>query len=393
MSLKIEFVERATRAGSKIAPLCREYGISRETGYKWLQRFQNEGYEGLEDKSRRPLASPLGLAEEKVVAVLEAREAHPRWGAKKLVVLLQRKYGEGTPSRATIERILKRVGLVRSRRKKSPLSIIERAPEAVAEAPNDIWTVDFKGWWKTQDGARCEPLTVRDAFSRFVLSASAMPSPSMNLVRKEFERLFRKNGIPAAIQCDNGMPFISVQARAGLTQLSGWWVSLGIRIVRSRPACPQDNGAHERMHRDMRADVQAFPSATRDDEQRMLSKWRMQFNHQRPHEALGGKVPADLYRPGNRKSLVPVRHEYPLGWTVRRVFGAGVICVNAERLRVGQALVGYYVALEPLEGTRARLWFNSLDLGELTLALATSELDRGCDAFLGKKHRHKKKAA
>ena len=119
----------------------------------------------------------------------------------------------------------------------------------------------------------------------------------------------------------------------------------------------------------------------------------MQFNHQRPHEALGGKVPADLYRSGNRKSLVPVRHEYPFGWMVRRVFGAGLICVNTERLRVGRALVGHYVALEPLEGSRTRLWFRTLDLGELTLSLATTELDRACDAFLDKKHRRKKKAA
>lgn len=392
MALKIEFVERASRRGVKMAPLCREYGISRETGYKWLRRYRDLGYEGLEEESRRPGSSPLALAEQLVVAVLEAREAHPRWGAKKLRNLLQRKYGDSTPGRATIERVLSRVGLVRRRRKVRPANVVERAPEAVAKGPNDVWTVDFKGWWRTLDGSRCEPLTVRDAFSRYVLCAKAMPNTSMAGVRQEFERLFRRYGIPRAIQCDNGTPFISVTSRGGLTQLSAWWVSLGIQLVRSRPACPQDNGAHERMHRDIRADVQAFPSSHRQAEQRAIDRWRQEFNHVRPHEALGGKVPSDLYRAGPRRSLALVRYDYPVGWLVRRVFGKGLVCLHNEQRVVGRALVGYRIGLEPLEAGLHRVWFGELDLGDLQPSLTTTQIDHGCEHFLAKKRVSRKVA-
>jgi transposase InsO family protein len=385
MALKMEFVERASKRGVKMAPLCREYGISRETGYKWLRRYRELGYEGLEEESRRPGSSPLALAEQLVVAVLEAREAHPRWGAKKLRLLLQRKYGDSTPSRATIDRVLARVGLVRRRRKVRPPSVVERAPELIAQAPNDAWTVDFKGWWRTLDGSRFEPLTVRDAFSRYVLCAKAMANTSMAGARHEFEKLFRKYGIPRAIQCDNGPPFVSVTSRGGLTQLSAWWVALGIQLVRSRPACPQDNGAHERMHREIRADVQAFPSSHRQAEQRAIDRWRQEFNHVRPHEALGGKVPGDLYRVGCRRSLALVRHSYPQSWLVRRVFGNGMLCLHNEQRMVGRALVGYRIALEPLEGGRHRVWFGDLDLGELPPSLTTAQMDRACEHFFAKR--------
>jgi putative transposase len=248
----------------------------------------------------------------------------------------------------------------------------------------------LQGWWKTVDGSRCEPLTVRDAFSRFVLCIKAMPNTSMDPVREQFTRLFRKYGIPSAIQCDNGLPFISVLARGGLTRLSGWWVALGIQIVRSRPACPQDNGGHERMHRDIRADVQAFPAAHRDAEQRVLDRWKQEFNHVRPHEALGGKVPADFYQPNANRSLTPIRHEYPLGWSVRKVFGRGVICINCEQRGIARALVGYSVGLQPLDGTRYRLWFGELDLGELETSPSTAAVNKGCEKFL---ERRKTKAS
>jgi len=162
-----------------------------------------------------------------------------------------------------------------------PISVVERAPTVLAQAPNDVWTVDFKGWWRTLNGERCEPLTVRDAFSRYVLATVAC-STKLRDVRPIFERLFARHGVPKAIQCDNGVPFVSVRSRAGLSTLSAWWVSLGIRLVRSRPGCPQDNGGHERMHADVRADVQRHPAATREQQQRQLDRWRQEFNHVRP---------------------------------------------------------------------------------------------------------------
>src|SRR5437588_91151 len=158
MSLKMEFVEKARQPGVRIAPLCKQYGISRETGYKWLNRFKRDGYEGLEEKSRRPKSSPLTTAEELVHSVLQAREAHPRWGAKKLFLVLERRYSGQTPSHSTIARILRRFGQVRRRRAVRQLSVIERVPQVHAKAANDVWTVDFKGWWRVRDGKRCEPL-------------------------------------------------------------------------------------------------------------------------------------------------------------------------------------------------------------------------------------------
>ena len=394
MSLKIEFVERAVKRGANMSALCRQYGISRETGHKWRARFRKRGYDGLEEESRRPKQSPLGTAEEVVMSVLQAREAHPRWGAKKLVIILARKYGDEAPSRATIERILKRFGMVRKRRRAPALNVIGRAPEVVATAPNDVWTVDFKGWWRTVNGSRCEPLTVRDAHSRFVLAITIPERASMEFVRGEFERLFRKYGIPAAIQSDNGVPFVTVLARAGLSRLSAWWVSLGIRIVRSRPACPQDNGAHERMHRDIAADVERTPELTRQREQRALDRWRQEFNHVRPHEALGGKVPADVYAPGTNRSLRPLRYAYPPTWLVRKAAGVhGTIHVDNVRYCLGRALAGHLVALEPREGTRVRLWFHQIDLGELVLAHSTTEVDRACIRFLERPLGRTKKVA
>src|SRR4051812_30095874 len=235
MSLKLEFVDRAKAPGVEMATLCREYGISRQTGYKWLRRYEQLGADGLEEASRRPNASPLAMPEDIVMGILEIRDKYPRRGPKKLRTQLERKLGAATPSVATIARVLRRFGKVRQRSKFRRLSIVERAPTLRAEACNDIWTVDFKGWWRSQDGDRCEPLTIRDAYSRFVLAVEVFGGTSLQPVLQVFSKLFRRYGVPLHIQCDNGTPFISVQARGGLTRLSAWWVSLGITVVRSRP--------------------------------------------------------------------------------------------------------------------------------------------------------------
>jgi len=388
MSLKVDFVERASQEGARVAPLCREFGISRETGHKWLRRFRERGYEGLEDESRRPRSTPLAAAEELVLAVLKTREAYPRFGPKKIVLVLRRTYGDSTPSRATVARILQRLGKVRERRSRRVVSIVDKAPAVSATAPNDVWTVDFKGWWRTRDGSRCEPLTVRDAFSRYVLLTKVLPGTGLEAVRKEFERLFRKYGIPRAIQMDNGGPFICTRARGGLTRLSAWWVSLGIRIVRSRQGCPQDNGAHERMHRDVAEDVEASGSETLTCEQRALDRWRQQFNYVRPHEAIGGKVPADLYRPSERRSLAPRRHPYPGNWLVRTAYGShGRISVHGQEYDLGSALSGHRVGLEPLEGRLHRAWLAEVDLGTLDITPPSRALDSACEIFLRAPHR------
>ena len=214
MSRKMEFVQRAGEPGAKLAPICAQFGISRQTGYKWLRRFREQGFAGLEEESRRPKSSPLSLAEDVVASILDARDAHPSWGPKKLQQLLRRRFGPSTPSRSTVARVLQRFGRIRKRRARGLTSVVEKAPSVTAAVPNDVWTVDFKGWWHSHDGVRCEPLTVRDACTRYLL-AVRLTRTSVEQVRPIFEALFRKQGLPAAIQCDNGTPFINVQSRAG----------------------------------------------------------------------------------------------------------------------------------------------------------------------------------
>jgi putative transposase len=361
MSLKIELVERHL-AGEALAALCREAGVSRTTGHKWVRRFKEQGHAGLEEESRRPRSTPLAAAEELVMATLEAREAHPRWGPKKLYVLLRRRFGEQTPSVRTIARILKRANMVRERRRRAPTSVVEQAPTLAAAGPNDVWTADFKGWWRVLDGTKCEPLTVRDSASRYVLALAAS-STACAPTRKLFEQLFRRHGVPKAIQCDNGTPFISVQSRAGLSALSAWWVSLGIRVVRSRPGCPQDNGAHERMHRDVCAEVQAEPAETLPEQQRLLDRWRQEFNHVRPHAALDNKTPAEVYKVTQRRKFEATKYSYPKRFYVRHVQGTGLITIRGDACRIGHAFANLEVGVEMVDAMHVRVWLRDVDLG------------------------------
>jgi putative transposase len=384
MSLKLEFVDRALAPGAEMAALCREYGISRQTGYKWLKRYEQLGADGLEESTRRPNASPLATAEDIVMAILEIRDRYPRRGPKKLRTLLERKLGSTPPSVATIARVLRRFGKVRQRSRFRRLSIVERAPTLRAEACNDIWTVDFKGWWRSQDGDRCEPLTIRDAYSRFVLAVEVFGSTSLQPVRQVFTGLFRRYGVPRHIQCDNGTPFINVQARGGLTRLSAWWVSLGITVVRSRPGCPQDNGGHERMHRDMSADLQTAPSPSRASQQRACDRWRQEFNHVRPHEALANRTPAEVYTRSERRPHVS-KYMYPPAWIVRTTTHTGALNVEGCQLNAGRALARQRVALEPLGGLRYRMWFCQVDMGCVELGVPTIVIDEASRRYLSRR--------
>jgi transposase InsO family protein len=282
-------------------------------------------------------------------------------------VVLRRRFREQTPSERTIARILRRAQLVRAKRKRRPRNIVERAPEVEAHAPNDVWTVAFKGWWLSADGRRCEPLTVRDAFSRFLFTVVLCASTTQD-VRRIFEQLFRKYGIPRAIQCDNGGPFISVRPPGGLSRLSAWWVSLGIRIVRSRLACPQDNGGHERMHRDISQEVQVLPANTKALQQRVLDRWRQEFNHVRPHEALDGKTPAEVYTSATKAPTPRPEVSYPPGSTLVKVYRNGTFRYATESYAFSVSLSGHVVALEPVTPLQMRVWFHELDLGLIEVA-------------------------
>jgi putative transposase len=372
MSLKLQFVERAVLKGCNLTELCGEFGISRQTGHKWLRRYRELGPLGLVELSRRPESSPGNTGEDVVLAILELRNRHPSWGPGTISQVLERRLGLTAPSRSTVARILRRLGKVKRRRPPVRIWTVDGRPHVEVSGPDDLWTMDFKGWWRARNGQRCEPFTVRDAYSRFVLAARLLPSTRGELVRHVLEQLFREHGTPLAIQCDNGSPFVCTRARGGLTQLSAWLVSLGIRLIRSRPAKPQDNGGHERMHRDM-AELQLAPARSRRAQQRDCDRWLVDFNNVRPHQALGGKTPAEVYRPCHRAPVIRLP-SYPPEDKVRHVNHLGAIKLYGDCVYVSLSLRGQLVGLHHESGLRWRAYFHEIDLGVIEIADINSAL-------------------
>ena len=380
MTSKMEFVEAATRPGANISELCREYGISRQTGHKWLKRFRDRGYWGLEELSRRPSSSPGMTSEQVVKAVLELRDKHPSWGPRKLSVVLARRLGDDGPKRSTIARLLKNAGKIHRRRPPVRVWHVDGRPCVEANAPNDLWTMDFKGWWRARNGERCEPLTVRDAMSRMVLAAVVVARTRAEIVRKVLQRLFEQHGVPLAMLVDNGSPWISTRARGALTKLSTWLVSLGIRLYRSRPAKPQDNGGHERMHRDLN-ELRLAPASSRRTQQPLCDQWLLDFNHVRPHEALGDKTPAEVYGHPPRRPPLERVPTYPAGCVTRRVLSTGEITFDGDRVCIGRPFAGHLIGLRYESGVRWRAYFFDIDLGTIEIAehsLTATEAVNSC---------------
>ena len=381
MGIREEFVLRAQAPEANIAGLCREYGVSRKTGYKWLERFKEQGLSGLEDLSRKPKESPLAVSGDVVAEVVALRLAHPTWGSKKLGELVRRHLSPSeVPSRSTIDRILKRAGLVQPGRRRQPAPPQSKrgAPQVEVHGPNDLWTVDFKGWWLAMDSTRCEPLTIRDAFSRYVLRIEILPTSSVAAVMAVFEKVFTAYGLPKVILTDNGPPFASSHGLLGMTRLSAWWLSLGIDHVRSRPGTPSDNGGHERMHRDMAAELERFAALTRDKQQAACERWRMDFNGVRPHEALGMKTPLDVYRQSKTRYLPGVQSEpeYPEGFHVRRVAKRGAVSWRRKQGFISQALVQRSVGLECTDVSGLyRVWFATKRLGTIDFNKTPARLE------------------
>lgn len=366
MAQKLEFIEKAIVPGANVSALCREFGISRQTAHKWLRRYRDQGYLGLVEQSRRPASSPLATAEDVVVSIIELRDKRSSWGPQKIAAVLERRLGAEAPSATTVARVLRRLGKVKRRRPTPRIWSVDGRPRIEVKAPNDLWTIDFKGWWRALNGDRCEPLTLRDAFSRKVLAVTLVPATNAGHVRRVLEHLFRKHGLPSAIQSDNGSPFICSRARGGLTVLSAWLVSLGIRIVRSRPGHPQDNGGHERMHRDL-SELQLSPAGSRRAQQRQCDRWMLDFNHVRPHDALGGKTPAELYRNSSRRSLSPLLPTYPPGWLTRRANKGGYVRVNGDQVFVATALARQLIGLRQESELRWSARFFDVDLGTIEI--------------------------
>jgi transposase InsO family protein len=356
MNQRKEFVLKAIHTGN-FRQLCQEYGISTKTGYKWRERFYRHGYEGMMEHCRRPLSHAKELAEAVVCEIVRLKNAHPRWGARKLGDIYQRIHGE-VPSESSFKRVLDRAGLVEKRRVRRPSQAGRIGSGRKASAPNEIWTVDFKGWWHGANGQRCEPLTVRDECTRYVLDVRAVADARTQTVRACFERLFERHGVPEAIRSDNGVPFASSTGVLGLSKLAAWWVALGIDLERGRPGCPQDNGAHERLHLDIERELRG------QEQQASFDEWRRTYNEQRPHEALAMKRPAELYQPSPRKfEGTPDDLNYPQ-MESRRVKSTGYIHYGKHLIFISTALSGWSVGLEPCCPGKFNVHFGRLLVGQ-----------------------------
>ncbi len=343
--------------------LSKRYGISRKTAYKWVERFEQEGPEGLKDRSRAPKSSPYQTEAKIVEGVLEARKRHPSWGPKKLVAWLACHSPERTwPAASTAGEILKRHGLIRARPFRRRL---EHPGRSLYKAlyPNDLWTADFKGQFRTGDARYCYPLTVADSVSRYLLGCQALRSSATQPTRASFQRLFEEYGLPRAIRTDNGAPFASV-AMGRLSALSVWWIRLGILPVLIEPSHPEQNASHERMHRTLKEETARPPNANLQAQQRRFDRFRLEYNEQRPHESLGQKSPATVYRPSPRPYPQRLeRLDYPGHFEIRRVGSNGCISWNAQWLHVTQALADQEVGLEELDDGIWSVHFGPMLLG------------------------------
>ena len=328
------FVRAALRGSKSVAQLCGQCGISQKTGFKWLQRFRTLGGLGLYDRSRRPQRSLRRTAARWLKAIAQMRRRHSSWGAKKIYARLRQAHPRAhLPKTRTITDCLQRLGLTQRRRQRARRGPqVPRTALTIPQAPNDVWTVDFKGWFRTRDGQRVDPLTVRDLFSRFILGIRLL-CHRHEPVRRCFQALFVRYGQPKVIRVDHGGPFAGDGALE-LSRLSAWWLRLGIRVEFTGRARPQDNGAHEQMHRIYKAEVASPPAASPPAQQWRTTRWIAYYNHQRPHEGLGQQFPASLYHRSRRPYRGPLREiEYPRRWVTRRVTASGYIRWHG-RLRV-----------------------------------------------------------
>ena len=361
---RIRFIHDWQKQEDSMAELCRRYGISRRVGYKWLRRYQQSGLEALQDQSRaaqrRPNQTPVAI-EERIVAL---RGQHGHWGPTTLKEVLERRDASVKwPARSTIGQLLQRHGLTVPRRRR-PRAAPTVPPLTPMEEPNEVWCIDFKGWFRTQDGQRCDPLTLSDGASRYLLRCQAVRHPDGKHVRSLLQAAFREYGLPRVLRSDNGPPFATVAVH-GLSSRAVWWIKLGIHPERIAPGHPEQNGRHERMHRTLKQETAAPPARTWRAQQRAFDRFRREYNEQRPHQGLGLKTPAECYGPSARP--YPARLEepqYSAEWAVRRVVD-GVLRWRGQKVFVGKGLNEEWVGLEEIGAGLWRVRFSFYELGWL----------------------------
>lgn len=362
---RLKFVAAAQSGRHSMTELCASYGISRKTGYKLLSRYERDGPDALRDQSRAPRTHPNQTSAELEAAVLRVRKAHPTWGSKKILAVLYRDSAhEELPARSTVDAILTRAGVVRPRRgrvRRQPSC----APTVVAAAANDVWSIDYKGWFRVGDGTRCDPLTVNDSFSRVSLECRALVSPKLEDVRHRLEAVFWRVGLPRFMLSDNGPPFGS-SGLGKLSRLGVWLMRLGVQPVLIEPGRPDQNGRHERFHETLKVETAMPPRASIRAQQDAFARFQKHYNEERPHEALGMRVPAQLYTPSPRPMTRHLpEHEYAASFETRRIRRDGTMKWAGGYVFVGEAFANECVGVEQTDEGRWCVHLGPMRLGVL----------------------------
>ena len=365
MHERVLFIADYLRETHNLSDLCRHYGISRKTGYKWIKRYQASGVDGLNERSCRPEHSPGRTPYRIRQEIIRLRQQYRTCpGAKKLRVLLARRFpNEPIPSKSTIYNILNQAGLVRARSRRRRV-LPDRSPLAPATHVNELWSVDYKGQFKLGNGQWCYPLTVMDHQSRFLCGCTGLVGTRFKDTQRSFIQLFKEYGLPERIRSDNGVPFAST-SRGGLSQLSIWWIRLGIKPERIQPGKPQQNGRHERMHRTLKQAATRPPSSTIQAQQRRFNAFRREYNQLRPHEAIQQKTPGSIYVPSPRaypKTLPEMN--YPDYYDVRKVAPSGVAYWRGKLVYVSNLLRGQLVGLNEIDDGIWEVFFGPVSLGQ-----------------------------
>lgn len=365
---RMKFVVAWKNGGWSHSDLCDEFGISRVTGYKYLRQYELYGIDGLKNKSRRPKQHPKSVRTKIVKLILEERKEHPRWGARKLLASLSARFHmiKDWPHPSTAGRILKSNGLIKEPKRRIKKQIIEQ-PFLHATGPNVVWCADFKGHFNVGDGNRCTPLTVTDAYSRYLLCCQIVPKADTTNVINTFEHLFYEFGLPDAIRTDNGTPFAS-NALAGLSKLSVWWIKLGIKLERIDPGKPQQNGRHERMHKTLKEETALPPRSSLEEQAESFKKFQKEYNFKRPHESLKNRFPAEYYKKSKRKMKKKILPPYyPTSYEIGEVNDLGNLYFAGHRIFLSSALANEIVGLEEISDRHVKIHFYQVSLGVIDM--------------------------
>lgn len=371
MEERLRFVARLLE-GEGMSDVCREFGISRKTGYKIFNRYKDDGLEALTDRSRRPVRYANQLPEPVEAMIVSCKKNKPHWGARKIRELLVKRLAGDVrvPSKSTVHAVLDRHGLVAHARKRQRHRA-EGTALSQASLPNDLWCADFKGEFKLGNGQYCYPLTVTDQVSRYLLCCEAFESTREQRVFDAFRRLFVEHGLPAAIRSDNGLPFASPNGLYNLSKLSVWWLRLGITLERIRPGRPQQNGRHERMHLTLKKEATRPPGKNTLQQQARFDAFVSEFNQERPHEALNMTVPADLYAASSRPYQGLPEIDYPFHDRDALVTNCGRICIYRKKINISTVLAGQKLGLKEVDDGIWLVSFMHYDLGYIDLEQRT----------------------